>query len=70
MPQPPCQTGEKLFKEETDYGLIINHNMMAMNAARNLSTIYSKLATSTQRLSSGLRINSAADDAAVWPFAS
>ena len=45
-------------------GMIINHNMLAMNAARNLSTIYQRLSESTQRLSSGLRINSAADDAA------
>jgi flagellin len=44
--------------------LVINHNLMAMNAARNLSFTYNKLATSVQRLSSGLRINSAADDAA------
>ncbi len=44
--------------------LYINHNMMAANAARNLSNIYSNLSTSVQRLSSGLRINSAADDAA------
>lgn len=44
--------------------LVINHNLMAMNAARNLSFTYSRLATSVQRLSSGLRINSAADDAA------
>ena len=44
--------------------LVINHNLMAMNAARNLSTVYSNLSTSTQRLSSGLRVNSAADDAA------
>jgi flagellin len=44
--------------------LVVNHNLMAMNAARNLSTIYSRLSKSTQRLSSGLRINSAADDAA------
>ena len=44
--------------------LIVNHNMAAMTAARNLSTIYDRLATSVQRLSSGLRINSAADDAA------
>jgi flagellin len=42
----------------------MNNNLMAANAARNLGTSYSKLATSTQRLSSGLRINSAADDAA------
>jgi flagellin len=44
--------------------LSINTNIMAMNAARNLSSNYGALATSTQRLSSGLRINSAADDAA------
>ncbi len=44
--------------------LVINHNLMAMNAARNLSSSYSALATSTQRLSSGLRVNTAADDAA------
>jgi len=44
--------------------LIINHNLMAMNSARNLSDHYGALSTSTQRLSSGLRINSAADDAA------
>ena len=44
--------------------LVINHNMMAMTAARNLSDSYGRLGTSTQRLSSGLRINSAADDAA------
>ena len=45
-------------------GLVINNNIMAMNAARNLSATYDQLAVSTQRLSSGLRINSAADDAA------
>jgi len=44
--------------------LVINHNLMAMNAARNLQTSYNRLAQSTQRLSSGLRVNSAADDAA------
>jgi len=44
--------------------LVINHNLMAMNATRNLSTAYGNLATSTSRLSSGLRITTAADDAA------
>jgi len=44
--------------------LIINHNLMAMNASRNLNTAYNALATSTRRLSSGLRITTAADDAA------
>lgn len=44
--------------------LIINHNMMAMNTSRNLNSVYGHLSTSVQRLSTGLRINSAADDAA------
>ena len=44
--------------------LVINHNLMAANAARNLSNSYGALATSTRRLSSGLRITTAADDAA------
>ncbi len=44
--------------------LVINHNLMAMNAARNLSNSYGELAVSTRRLSSGLRIGTAADDAA------
>ena len=44
--------------------LVINHNMMAMNAARNLSNSYGNLADSTRRLSSGLRVGTAADDAA------
>ena len=42
----------------------INTNIISMNAQRNLSTSQSSLATSMQRLSSGLRINSAKDDAA------
>ena len=44
--------------------LIINNNSMANTAARNLNTAYSKLSDSTEKLSSGMRINSAADDAA------
>jgi flagellin len=51
------------FKEET-MSLVINHNLMAMTAARNLGSAYGNLATSTNRLSSGLRITTAADDAA------
>lgn len=42
----------------------LNHNMLAARAASNLQNNYSRLASSVQRLSSGLRINSAADDAA------
>ena len=43
---------------------VINTNIMSLNAQRNLGTSGSSLATSIQRLSSGLRINSAKDDAA------
>ena len=44
--------------------LVINTNVMSLNAQRNLTTSGAALATSLQRLSSGLRINSAKDDAA------
>jgi flagellin len=43
---------------------VINTNVMSLNAQRNLSTNSASLATTVQRLSSGLRINSAKDDAA------
>ena len=43
---------------------IINTNISSLNAQRNLNVSQSALATSLQRLSSGLRINSAKDDAA------
>ena len=43
---------------------VINTNTASLNAQRNLSTSQSALSTSLQRLSSGLRINSAKDDAA------
>lgn len=42
----------------------INTNIASLNAQRNLSTSQGSLATALQRLSSGLRINSAKDDAA------
>lgn len=42
----------------------INTNLMAMNAQNKLRTNQSKVEKSIQKLSSGLRINSAADDAA------
>ncbi|NDV24612.1 flagellin [Desulfovibrio sp. JC022] len=44
--------------------LVINHNLMAMNASRNLAESYGNLGVSTRRLSSGLRVGTAADDAA------
>ncbi|MDB5819204.1 MAG: fliC, partial [Rhizobacter sp.] len=42
----------------------INTNVASLNAQRNLAGSASSLATSMQRLSSGLRVNSAKDDAA------
>ena len=44
--------------------LAIKNNLMAENAARHLGKSYDALAKSVERLSSGLRINSAKDDAA------
>ncbi|KHA76134.1 MULTISPECIES: flagellin [Janthinobacterium] len=43
---------------------VINTNISSLNSQRNLSTSQSALSTSLQRLSSGMRINSAKDDAA------
>jgi flagellin len=45
-------------------GLRINNNVAAMNAYRNLSVNDGAMSKSLERLSSGLRINRAADDAA------
>jgi flagellin len=44
--------------------VVINTNIAALNAQRNLGATQSSLMTSMQRLSSGLRVNSAKDDAA------
>ncbi len=44
--------------------MYINNNTNATKVANNLTSHYKQLATSTQRLSTGLRVNSAADDAA------
>ncbi|HAZ37008.1 MAG TPA: flagellin [Clostridiaceae bacterium] len=44
--------------------MIINHNLNAMNAHRNMMTNISASAKSMEKLSSGLRINRAGDDAA------
>src|SRR5882762_6702038 len=43
---------------------IINTNIMSLNSQRNLNQSASAMATAVQRLSSGLRVNSAKDDAA------
>jgi flagellin len=45
-------------------GLTINTNLEAMDASRNLNKTESMISQSMERLSSGLRINSAADDVA------
>src|SRR6058998_3476548 len=42
----------------------INTNIVSLNAQRNLNMSQASLATAMQRLSSGLRVNSAKDDAA------
>ena len=45
-------------------GMSVNTNVVSLNAQRNLGGSANSLATSMQRLSSGLRVNSAKDDAA------
>src|SRR5438105_120648 len=50
-------------KEET-MGLRINQNIAAMNAYRNLTVTDGQMSKSLEKLSSGYRINRAADDAA------
>ena len=49
---------------------VINTNILSLNAQRNVSSSQGALATSIQRLSSGLRVNSAKDDAAGLAIAS
>src|SRR5918996_470519 len=52
------------LREETIMGLRINQNIAAMNSYRNLSVTDGQMAKSLEKLSSGFRINRAADDAA------
>ena len=52
------------FKEEHIMGLRVNNNIAAMNAYRNLSVTDGQMSKSLEKLSSGFRINRAADDAA------
>jgi len=44
--------------------MVVQHNMTALNANRNLGVTHSRLAKSTEKLSSGYRVNRAGDDAA------
>ena len=50
--------------------MTINTNLNSLNAQRNLAGSQMSLATSMQRLSSGLRVNSSKDDAAGLAIAS
>jgi flagellin len=52
------------FREEIIMGLSINQNIAALNSYRNLSNTQNDLSKSLEKLSSGFRINRAADDAA------
>src|SRR3954463_4367906 len=52
------------LKEENQMGLRINQNIAAQNAYRNLSVTDGQMGKSLEKLSSGFRINRAADDAA------
>src|SRR3712207_7523444 len=52
------------LKEENQMGLRINQNIAAQNAYRNLPISDGQLSKSLEKLSSGFRINRAADDAA------
>ena len=53
-----------LAEEATNMGMFINTNVAALNAQRNLGVTGGKMSKALEQLSSGLRINRAADDAA------
>ena len=44
--------------------MVVQHNLSAMNTSRQLGGVTNSLSKSTEKLSSGYRINRAADDAA------
>jgi flagellin len=52
------------LKIKEEFTMIINHNLNAMNAHRNMSINTANSGKSMEKLSSGLRINKAGDDAA------
>lgn len=56
--------GSPKLKIKEEYIMVINHNLMANNAIRSMNSNSASASKSMQKLSSGLRINSAADDAA------
>ena len=62
-----CRQGCREFTAEEatpTMGMIINTNVAALNAQRNLSSTSATMGKTLEKLSSGLRINRAADDAA------
>ena len=52
------------FKEEKRMSMVVQHNLSAMNTNRQLGISTNSLSKSTEKLSSGYRINRASDDAA------
>ena len=62
-PTDGLQTG-LIIQEGTIMGLRINQNIDAINSYRNLSVTQGQMSKSLEKLSSGFRINRAADDAA------
>ena len=63
-PRSTDAAGHKPIPRRNTMGLSVNTNIAAMNAYRNLSTTNNAMSKSLERLSSGFRINRAADDAA------
>ncbi len=61
---PPEQIESAPAERRTEMPQIINSNIMSLNSQRNLNRSQGAMAVALQRLSSGLRINSAKDDAA------
>ena len=66
----PCMLGQKDLEEQKnsnlwrEFTMIINHNLNSMNAHRNMGFNTSQTGKAMEKLSSGLRINRAGDDAA------
>ena len=61
---PEVKHNNPLIWDKEDYIMVVQHNMQAANANRMLNVTTSAQSKSTEKLSSGYRINRAADDAA------
>jgi flagellin len=64
QPKPRSYAEHRRAKGARKMSLTINTNLFSLNAQRNVASTQGSLATAMQRLSSGLRVNSAKDDAA------